>query len=302
MAIRLVPYNKIDFSKWDQCISHAINGIVYAYSWYLDITANKWDALIDEDYKAVFPLVNDRKFGINYLYQPYFTQQLGIFSGSTLDPKKTSEFLDAIPSKYRYIKINFNTYNELKGVRDDMLKKITYQLDLIQPYHQLSARYNDNTRRNISRSMALGVVIIKGMATDDFIRFKRDNSVKPLKSEHIVMMKRIITHAVTMGIGEIYAAYTSDNKLCAAAFFIRSNGKVIYLFAASDEMGKENRAMFRLVDHFINTYSEKKLILDFEGSSIDSVARFYSGFGAVPCTYPQLILNKLPFVLKPFFR
>lgn len=49
----------------------------------------------------------------------------------------------------------------------------------------------------------------------------------------------------------------------AAAFFIRSNGKVIYLSAASSDLSRTNRAMFALVSRFINDNSEL-VTLDFE--------------------------------------
>jgi len=302
VAIQLVPYNRIDFSKWDNCITHAVNGIVYGYSWYLDITAEHWDALVEDDYNSVFPLVFGKKLGMNHLYQPFLTQQLGIFSKSTLDPIKVKEFIDLIPPKFKFIRTNFNTYNNITSQQHSISNRVTFQLDLIQPYHKISSNYSDNTRRNISRSHALGVNVVRGLAVDDLILLKRENSSTSLKEKHYIMMKRIATNAISKGIGEIYAAYSSDNSLCAASFFIKSNGKLVYLIAASNEQGKENRAMFRLVDHYINANSETNQILDFEGSSIDSIARFYSGFGAVPCTYQQLVVNKLPFFLKPLFK
>ena len=47
MNIRYVKHNDIDFKKWDKCITKAINGSVYGYSWFLDIVAKEWDALLD---------------------------------------------------------------------------------------------------------------------------------------------------------------------------------------------------------------------------------------------------------------
>jgi hypothetical protein len=61
-------------------IARSFNGIVYAYSWYLDIVSPGWDALVKDDYKSVMPLTWRKKYGIKYLYQPFFTQQLGVFS------------------------------------------------------------------------------------------------------------------------------------------------------------------------------------------------------------------------------
>ncbi|MHC1704051.1 MAG: hypothetical protein AB9846_09110 [Tenuifilaceae bacterium] len=299
MKIKLVHHKEIDFSKWDECINRSINGIVYGYSWYLDIVANEWDALVGDDYDAVFPLVHGKKYGIPFLYQPFFTQQLGLFSKSRFDNQLLHEFISAIPSIYKYQIINFNTFIKLDDSYN-FKNRITYQLDLIQPYFAISSKYNDNTKRNISKSIAMGVTVVKGLPVNEFIKFKKKNLTIPLKKNHLEMIARITRNSGDNGLGEIYAAYSTQNELCAASLFIRSNGKVIYLFAASNEVGRNNRAMFSLVDSYINRNSESQLVLDFEGSMIENVARFYAGFGATPCTYQQLLVNRLPRIIKSF--
>ncbi len=45
---------------------------------------------------------------------------------------------------------------------------------------------------------------------------------------------------------------------------------------------------------------KKDLILDFEGSSIPGLARFYKGFGANPSNFFLLKYNNLPFPFKYF--
>ena len=52
-----------------------------------------------------------------------------------------------------------------------------------------------------------------------------------------------------------------------------------------NEEGRANRAQFLLVDYIIKTNSNSDYILDFEGSNIPSIARFYGGFGANATKY-----------------
>jgi hypothetical protein len=303
VKIEYLQHKDIDFVKWDECITSSLNGIVYAYSWYLNIVAREWDALVGDDYTVVLPLVIGKKYGISYLYQPLFTQQLGLFSPTKVENQTVILFLNSIPEKYQYQILNFNTFNFLQNANGVVSERVTYQLDLVQSYFNLSSNYNQNTRRNISKSIAMGVTVSrKVLSIADYIRFKKANLIVSLRDEQLEILKNLMVQAFEQGIGEIYAAFSEKKDLCAAAFFIRSNGKVIYLSAASNEIGKENRAMFALVDRFIHDYSESFLILDFEGSSIDSIARFYSGFGANRCTYQQLILNRLPWYMKLFKR
>nr|MBU9937149.1 hypothetical protein [Ferruginibacter sp.] len=101
MAIRYLTYRQIDKPKWDACIDGAYNGLIYAYSFYLDSMAKHWDALVLNDYEAVMPLTWNKKYGIHYLYQPPFTACLGVF-GKQLNAATVSDFLKSIPPKFRY--------------------------------------------------------------------------------------------------------------------------------------------------------------------------------------------------------
>src|SRR5215831_14346953 len=100
--IQYLRHHEIDKEKWDHAISNADNGLIYAYSFYLDQMAKHWDALVLNDYEAVMPLTWNKKFGIYYLYQPAFTACLGIF-GNDLTEEIVKEFIQYIPKKFKLI-------------------------------------------------------------------------------------------------------------------------------------------------------------------------------------------------------
>ena len=54
-----------------------------------------------------------KKFGVNYLFQPFFVQQLGVFSKTPMTEGKLKVFLDVIPEKYRFCELRFNESNTL---------------------------------------------------------------------------------------------------------------------------------------------------------------------------------------------
>ena len=62
--------------------------------------------------------------------------------------------------------------------------------------------------------------------------------------------------------------------------------------------GKSKGAMHLLFDYFIRQNSGKHYLLDFGGSSVDSVARFYKNFGAKDCLYLQVKKNNLSRLVK----
>ena len=304
MNITYLQHKDINKTKWDKCIKKAFNGIVYAFSWYLDIMCEEWEALIEGDYDSVFPLPAGEKYGINYLYQPFFTQQLGVFSTKKLDANKVHQFLKNIPAKYKYVDISLNTFNKIsQGESLEFIKKrnITYELDLIVPYEKIFNNYSTNTKRNIKKADNNKLEIVKGLQPVELIKLFRTNlgkTIKKIKPAHYKKLIRIITISIRYNIGEIYAVYTAKNNLCAAAFFITSHNKSIFLFSGINKQGKQNSAMFLLIDEFIKKKSEKNRILDFEGSNIEGIARFYRSFGSKACEYLRIKQNKLPWYIK----
>ena len=58
--------------------------------------------------------------------------------------------------------------------------------------------------------------------------------------------------------------------------------------------------MFFLVESVLKQYDNKEYILDFEGSEIEGVARFYKGFGAQdqPYYYYKKYNNRLLKIVK----
>ena len=54
--IHYIQHKDIDFEKWDACVANSFNRLIYGFSWYLDVVCDDWDALVLNDYEAVFPL------------------------------------------------------------------------------------------------------------------------------------------------------------------------------------------------------------------------------------------------------
>ena len=97
--------NQIDPLKWNECVCNEMNGCVYALVEYLDHTADNWDALVYGNYEAVMPLPWKKKFGIRYVYAPFFIQRLGIF-GKNLRPTLYEDALQKAGEHFRWIDYN----------------------------------------------------------------------------------------------------------------------------------------------------------------------------------------------------
>lgn len=296
--ISYIKHREIDDEKWTRCIENAANSRIYANNWHLDRTAVIWDALILADYEFVMPLPIRSKFGIPYIYQPLFCQQLGIF------PQPTNEiaelFYNALFKKYKYCDIHINSQNPalLSKSKINFFPRVNYLLDLQYNYKSLAKSYSTNTKRNITKAAGNNFQFITGIQLEEYIEFRLQNLPDKFPKKEINKLKSTISNGQFKGIGEIYGVYSPENELCAAVYFCKWKNRVIYLNAVTNKTGKELGAMYFLVDSFLKENAERDLILDFEGSMVPGVARFYSGFGAITETYYQLKFNRLPLLFR----
>ncbi|MCB0804694.1 MAG: hypothetical protein KDC05_02795 [Bacteroidales bacterium] len=294
--IRYLAANKIDKDKWDECINGSINGMVYAQSWYLDMVAPGWEALVEGDYESVFPLVTRRKWGINYLFQPVFTQQLGIFSGKVLSEELVQRFIQSIPNKFRFAEINLNTFNKAGSGKYKVYNWKNHELDLINTYERISRNYSTNLKRNLKKAAGNKPEVLKNVKPDNIIRLFRENKgkhISRLGEEDYTLLTRLVYAAIYKGMAFTWGVFSDRNELCAGIIFLRSKNKVIFYFSGLSDEGRDNLAMPYLIDHFIRENAQKHLTLDFEGSNDPNLARFYKSFGAREIHYPHITFNRL---------
>ncbi len=299
--IRYLRHEEIDTQRWDDCISRSVNGMIYAMSWYLDLVNDRWEALVQNDYECVMPLTPGLKLGISYLFQPRFTQQLGVFSRTHLTEKLVLEFIDNIPHHYRFIEINLNTHNKLNCSHPDFTPWLTHELDLIAPYEQLAAGYSKNLKRNLKKANKAGLTVMENSKPENIISIFRENKGRELSNltdKDYDLLRRLVYVMIYKKMAAVLAVFDETNNLRAGAFFVYSGRKAIFFFSGTDSHGRELRAMPLLIDHFIRAHAGTHLTLDFEGSNDPDLARFYRSFGATPVNYLHYRHSKLPFPLN----
>lgn len=293
--IRLLKNNEIDLQQWDKVVTTAINSRVYAESWYLDVVAPNWMGLVYGDYEYVVPIFESKKFGISYLFQPPYSQQHGVFPPSV--PKVTEEILVYLKQSYKYFDLSLNALNFVDKKMVATNQRVNYVLPLKYDYQHLKTKYNSHTRRNLKKGIKK-CTVNNFVNIQDYLNLKQKYAPPGFNENNLKVLKLIMLKAVQNNRGKIYGAYSDKNELVAAAFFLYDNKRVTYLNSVSSDIGKDLRAMYTVIDRFIQNHQSGAFVLDFEGSMIDGIARFFSGFGASPENYLQLHHNKLPWPLR----
>lgn len=295
--IRLVKNPEIDRKKWDACLEKSPLGKLYARSWFLDIVAEGWQALIFEDYDFIMPLPVRSKYRIKYVFQPAFCQQLGIYPNPPVEIQK--QFAQILKKSFLLVSYQLNFLNNVSAFEGFRVReKTNFVLPLDKSYDQLFHSYANHTKRNLKTSSGYNVEIKNGLFTiDDLVEKNRESG--PLLPESVYqILRRLLSGSATLGKAKIYEAYTPDNRLCAAAFFVLDGNRIYYLNSFSDNLGRKNMAMYAIINQVIKEFAGTGFIFDFEGSVIEGIAWFFKGFGAQAEKYFYIYSNRIPVVRK----
>jgi len=297
MNIKYLTNNTIDKKKWDDCITNASNGLIYAYSYYLDAMAKNWDALILNDYEAVMPLTWNKKYGFYYIYQPFFTASLGIF-GKDISADLLNKFLTAIPEKFKYWDFYLSNYFSVSHF--ELYKRTNYILPLNKNYELLFASFRDSTKRNIKKAEQLGCIVKKEISIEEIIMLaaEQSNKFSPVTDEDYEKIMQLYKLLHNQQKAITYGAYSHNNELLASCAFFFSHERAYYILVGNHPNGKTIGASHLLINAFIKDHAGENLLLDFEGSEINNVAFFYSSFGATEEKYMGIKLNKLPKLIR----
>ncbi len=272
----------IDTQKWDECIVHSPNSLSYGLSWYLDAVAENWDAFMLGDYEVVMPLVWLRKFGIKCLYQPYFCQQLGLF-GKDLDKETQIQFLKSASKKFKYININLNPFSAAVAGEFRLKRKKNLLLPLHKNYTSIQKQFSENHKRNIQKAEKAELIFSGKTGLKEFQNFYLQNinrKTENFKPKHEKIFRHLSEALLNNGSGLIFSVENRNGNLLAASLIVKHNHRLTNIINTSSTEGKKSRASHLLFAHLIHKYSASANVLDFEGSSIPGVARFYEGFGA----------------------
>ena len=302
-VIRYLKHTEIEKEKWDEAISNSETPSLYAQAWYLDAASPNWEALVKGEYEAVMPLTCSKKLGYHYLYQPFFTQQLGVFSSKGNSSDEVDLFLEALPEKYKLVEISLNEKNHKEIQGFEVKKMANYELDLAKPYEELRSGFSENNRRNVKKGQKAALVSTKITTSVDGVIdiFKegRGAGLKNLKPAFYAELKRVFKAVVEQEKGEAWVVWKGfPPKPVAGAFMARHNNRHYFLFSGTSAEGKKCGAMPYLINTYIEDHSGTEGVLDFEGSNNANLARFYRGFGAKLSVYLYITRNRLPAFVK----
>lgn len=311
MPLLLLRSSDINLAAWDACVaaSPGRGGLPYAFSWWLQTTAGRWDAVVEPapdgrgGYRSVLPLPVRRRPWGREVVQPLFTQQLGLLLTADSQHRDLADYLALAAGAYPRFYTQLGAAQPWPALPPELgftvSERRTHHLSLAPPYPTLLAGYCADYRRRLKRAGAEPAEMREVASAEGIIKLFRQTKggeIASLRPRHYQLLSRLTTalqRRHELLLLELRAPTTGE--LLAGAVFVRQPGVLIYLFAASSAAGRQAAGPLRLLDEAIRRHAGTAgLVLDFEGSMLPGVARFFANFGAAPVPYAALTSTRQP--------
>lgn len=304
ISIEYVPHAAIDKPQWNDCILQSANGLIYAHTEWLDAMSPGWDALVANNYQIVMPLTWRRKLGIYYLCQPPFTQQLGLFSAMPIGQDLMEAFLRKAATRYRLIEIFLN-YAMHKT--DAMHATCTnFILPLKAGYSNIQAAYRRDLIKNLARAKKFNLSYRTENNAHTAIELYRNQYGKRLNYAPQVFeaLHQLCAFWMKQDKALVRSIYLpaprpgGNDELLATGLYLKDENRIYNIASTTLPNGRTLEANHMLFDRLIAEFAGQPLMLDFEGSDLPGVARFYQKFNPQNQPFFFWKSNRLPAVIR----
>ena len=310
VSLLLLRSSDINLAAWDACVAASPDrgGLPYAFSWWLRLAAGRWEGVVEPDgrggYASVLALPVRRRPWGREVGQPPFTQQLGLLRTAASQHRELADYLDLAAGRYARFYTQLGVAQPWPVLPPELgfavSSRQNFHLSLAPPYPALLAGYCADYRRRLRRPAAGPLADVRPASSAQpliaLFRQEQGARIAGLQARHYVVLSQLLAQAQHRGqalILEVRAPAT--NELLAGAAFVREPSVLIYLFAASTAAGRAAGGPLRLLDYAIRQHAGTAgLVLDFEGGTIPSIARFFANFGAAPVSYAALTSTRPP--------
>ncbi len=309
MNIYYLQNSEIDKAQWDGLVTASEQGQVYALSWYLDIVAPSWDAVVELDesgrYTAVMPVPWRKKLGIRYVQQPLYCQQLGVYAQYQHIPATIyQQFWNQIQQRFKYVlDYQFNTDNQLPL---SLVQEHTYTLylNLNKPYSAIANFYTRDRKLNLKRAEKASMQLVPSQDIEPLINFFKtetaDRIYGGVSEDAYDLLRKLYMALENRGLSELYYTVDSEDRKNAGCLFIVWRNRIVYIYNASAAHGRKKNGRTLILDHIIQKYAEQDFILDFESPDDQEpdIVHFYRSFGCSTMPIAVLKYNRLPKGIK----
>jgi len=229
-----------------------------------------WYGFVWGDYDKVLPFYQKKKFGlIPYVCMPPFCQK---FDNRPLSEEEWHEVQTILKQQnfiVDYAAAEAKSLENSIGKNNFVLKK---DADLALNPH---LNYSGLLRRNLDKAKK-HLKVVEEISDVEFQKL-----IQSMPKFQDLVLKKYAPNFYNLRkthLKTLYAVDSQNSKAVAMILYVQFGDKAYLLFPYTTQLGKDYQAMSLLINHLVE--SNMIRVLDFEGSSIESIAKFYRQFGA----------------------
>lgn len=287
-----------DFCKKEKNIT------IFSQYWWLDAVCGKegWDVVLAEkggNIYASMPYMLYKKHGLTFSTMPMLTQTLGPYikypEGQKYVKKLSYEkeimniLIEKLPPvDYFYQQFNYSIINWLPFYWREYQQttRYTYILSNVDDINTIFENFQSNIKTDIKKARKL-LTIYENENLETIYKlvnktFERQNLVMPYNLEFLEQIDlKVKKHANVLSL----SARDSDENIHAVAYIVYDLNEAYYLIGGADPKFRNSGAQSLLIYSAMELLFHNSKVFNFEGSMIESIEKFFRGFGTVPKPY-----------------
>lgn len=298
-GLKYLSHNQLDYNKWDTVVGSTTHPQPYGFSWYLNWVSPGWEAIVYGNYEAVLPVFPQKKWMMRWTSRPFGTQQTGPYSKIPLTEELVSEMIKLAMQKFHYGEFFLSNGTPMPRTWQPVAL-VNQELKLNRRYEELHHSYSSQIKRNLKKASKVSYGWSQWPSISETLNLWKQNTQAKTKitDAQLAQLQLVLEFCYYNKRGTLMGIMDEGNNLAAAQFYIQHEGRATLILNASSTWGKEHGLPSVLIDQFIRLHANSPVLLDFEGSSIAGLHRFYAGFGAQDQTYHMHVVNELPVFLR----
>lgn len=285
---------------------------LFSQAWWLDATAGpaQWDVVLvskGNEFVASMPYVLRKRYGFTFIGQPELTQSLGPWlrnfggkSAQQLTQQKDlmQSLIEQLPAFDHFSQSwqpGFTNWLPFYWKGFHQTTRYSYILHNLSDRQALWNEFLINIRTDIKKASNRHQLKVRDDLTiDDFLclnrkTFQRQGMVPPYSEDSV---KKLDASCVLHNARKILIAVDNLGRMHAGVYIVWDSNSAYYLMGGGDpelrNSGATSLCMWSAIQ-FAATVSRR---FDFEGSMIESVEKFFRGFGALQT--PYFSISKTP--------
>lgn len=278
MTFEVLHRRDLNVDKWNRRVIEQQSEI-YSHTSFLDLcTDADWKAIIWGDYNRVLPIYRKRKWGIiPYVCMPPFCQKWDARYLSNNDIQRVLEYL-----RRRNVRVDIRIITSKNSTIVGQTKENFILEKGKRTYEELFGDYSSLLKKNLMR------------AKGEIIENENPSEVKAFLSNNEMYINYVKEDSRPI-LEKILSGKCLESKILSLRFegsieavlIVPVWNQVGYtIFPYTSAKGRAIQAMSMLMDHLVK--DDTLLSINFEGSSIPSIANFYKQFNARSEQYLEL--------------